>query len=304
MLGTALIDILAGQYEIFATSRSLGIERENTQWELFDLTDLQRLDDWLISIKPDVVIHCAAMVDVDECEKNKDIAKSLHIKTTEVIARKLQKSNGQLVYISTDSVFDGNKKTLYTEDDDVQPLNFYAKTKLLGEAPVLLTDKGLVLRTNIIGWSRTDKESFAEWVLKGLVEQRSLTLFHDVLFSPLHVSDLSIIIKETLGQQMCGLYHASSRDYVSKFDFGVIMADIFGLPSGNLVKKSVDELGLKAKRPKNMVLSNSKLHKEIGHDFPRTKDAVKLMKEQYLKGWVSNIKKRKMANGYEFWRVG
>ena len=78
MLGTALIDKLAGQHKVFSTARSQGIEEKHTQWKCFDLTDLQQLDDWLTEMKPDVVVHCAAIVNVDLCEKMIEDSKKLH----------------------------------------------------------------------------------------------------------------------------------------------------------------------------------------------------------------------------------
>ncbi|SVC84829.1 uncharacterized protein METZ01_LOCUS337683, partial [marine metagenome] len=188
MLGTALIYKFRDPYRVYATARSQGLIKKNVYWHCFDLTDIERLESWLLKTKPDVVIHCAAMVNVDECEIKEDLAYQLHVKTTEIIANFLNNHNGQLIYISTDSVFDGYKKKKYSEEDLTNPLNVYSKTKLLGENSVLSMKKGLVLRTNIIGWSMKDKISFAEWVLINLVKKKPIKLFNDVFISPLHVS--------------------------------------------------------------------------------------------------------------------
>jgi dTDP-4-dehydrorhamnose reductase len=303
MLGTALIDKLDEQYVVFATARSQGLKKNNVQWKCFDLIDFQELSNWLIGTQPDVVIHCAAIVDVDNCENNKSLATKLHIKTTIIIANYLDKKNGQLIYISTDSVFDGDKKAPYIEKDRVNPLNIYAKTKLLGEDSVLLMKNGLVLRTNIIGWSRMEKTSFAEWMLRGLVEQQPLTLFNDVLFSPLHVSELSLIIIKAIVRNLSGLYHISSTDSLSKYDFGIMMADVFSLPTDKIVSISVDDLEFKTKRPKNMALSNKKITNILGSDLPSTRDGINLMKEQLENGWLAKIKGRSMRQGYHFWRL-
>ena len=144
MLGTALIYKFGDQYQVYATSRSQGLIKKNVYWHCFDLTDLERLDSWLLKTKPDVVIHCAAMVNVDECEIKEDLAYQLHVKTTEIIANFLNNHDGQLIYISSDSVFDGYKKNKYSEEDLTNPLNVYSKTKLLGENSVLSMKKGLV----------------------------------------------------------------------------------------------------------------------------------------------------------------
>jgi dTDP-4-dehydrorhamnose reductase len=186
------------------------------------------------------------------------------------------------------------------ESDEVNPLNIYAKTKLLGEKPVLLMENGLVLRTNIIGWSRSDNSSFAEWILKGLSENKPLTLFDDVMFSPLHVSNLSIIITQAIESEISGLYHCTSKDSVSKFDFGIKMATVFNLSISNIKKISVDDMNFKANRPKNMALNSKKLSSILRYDFPTATDAIKLMKDQYDNGWLSRIKDVKLGNNYKF----
>ena len=300
MLGTALIDELTNKYKVFATSRNKGFEKEGIQWDCFDLTNTQHLKKWLVNTAPDVVVHCAAMVNVDGCENNEDSATKLHVDTTTTIANYLDKNNKRLVYISTDSVFDGKRNRPYVESDKVNPLNIYARTKLLGEKPTLLMESGLVLRTNIIGWSRSDNISFAEWILKGLAESEPLTLFDDVMFSPLHVSNLSIIINQAIENDISGLYHCTSKDSISKFDFGIKMASVFNLSISNIKKISVDSMNFKANRPKNMALNSKKLSSVLGCVLPTASDAIKLMKDQYDNGWLSRIKGVKLKNNYKY----
>ena len=190
MLGTALVSRLSKSYKVFATSRSKGLEGKNIDWNCFDLTNIELLDKWMNRVEPDIVIHCAAIVNVDACEESVDLATALHFETTKAMSKYLDCNNGRLIYISTDSVFDGKKQGIYNEFDLVNPLNIYAKTKLMGEGSVQSIKNGLVLRTNIIGWTQEASVSFAEWVLKSLVDKTPLSLFHDVYFSPLHVDDL------------------------------------------------------------------------------------------------------------------
>ena len=302
MLGTALIYKFGDQYQVYATSRSQGLIKKNVYWHCFDLTDLERLESWLLKTKPDVVIHCAAMVNVDECEIKEDLAYQLHVKTTEIIANFLNNHNGQLIYISTDSVFDGFTKKKYSEEDLTNPLNVYSKTKLLGESSVLSMKKGVVLRTNIIGWSMKDKISFAEWVLINLVKKKPIKLFNDVFISPLHVSELSEIIIQLIKRKVTGLYHVSSQDSLSKYDFGLIMAEAFECSPEYFHEISVDDLGLKAKRPKNIALSNQKITQLLGYDFSYSCEAVNIMKEEYKNGYLAQIKNREIQKNYEFWK--
>jgi dTDP-4-dehydrorhamnose reductase len=283
MLGTALVSHMSKLYKVFATSRSKGEEGQNIDWDCFDLTDVVLLNVWLERSKPDLVIHCAAIVNVDHCEGDVELATKLHVETTKVIANYLNSTNGRLVYISTDSVFDGEKHYAYNESDTENPLNVYAKTKFFGEKYVQSMDNGLILRTNIIGWTQGGKTSFAEWVLESLVNNKPLNLFYDVHFSPLHVDDLSLIIERIINKPISGLYNCASSSSISKYDFGKKMAEIFRLSDENINRVSVKGMNFKADRPKNMALDVKKISSALACDFPNVVDAIKLMKSQYDK---------------------
>jgi dTDP-4-dehydrorhamnose reductase len=288
MLGTALIAKLSKKHSVFATARAMGYQSEGVYWDCFDITNFTKLSKWLNNICPDVVIHCAAMVNVDMCEKNQDYATKLHYKSTANLANLLDEDKKKLIYISTDSVFDGTKSGEYVESDKVNPLNIYAKTKLLGENPALSIENGLVIRTNIVGWNVFGKSSFAEWILNGLINKQQLALFSDVKFSPIHVIELSQIINRIIDTQLTGLFHCSSKDCLSKYEFGIKMAEIFNLPKDKIRKISIDDISLDAERPKNMGLSSSKLKSILDFDIS-SYDAIELMKVQYDNGWFKRI---------------
>jgi dTDP-4-dehydrorhamnose reductase len=283
MLGTALVRRLSKSNKVFATSRSVGVEGKGIEWDCFDLTDIPLLNKWLNKVKPDVVVHCAAIVNVDLCEENVDLATKLHVETTKTMADYLDSNNAKLIYISTDSVFDGEKQGAYSEADLVNPLNVYAKTKLMGEEAAQSMNNSLILRTNIIGWTLESRASFAEWMLKSLIDKTPLNLFHDVYFSPLHVDDLSSIIGRIIDRPVFGLYHCTSSDSISKYDFGKRMAEIFQLSDLNINRVGADSMKFKANRPKNMALNVKKIGLVLECNLPSAIDVIKLMKYQYDK---------------------
>jgi dTDP-4-dehydrorhamnose reductase len=281
MLGSAIIKVLSGAHEIFATSRSKGLSLYNVKWDCFDLTDSNHLTRWLVDTDVDLVIHCAAMIDVDKCEDSVIRATKINSESTRALSAHLDRLGKKLIYICTDAVFDGKKKGAYIETDKVFPLNVYAKTKLLGEDSVLKTSRGLVLRVNIIGWRADEKKSFFEWLLEGLKEKKNLNLFDDVFFSPLNVADLAKIISQIIDKELIGIYHCGSRDFCSKYQFGIRVAEIFGLPSNKVTQVSLKDVSLRAHRPKNLVLNSTKLVKVLGHQLPSVDEAINLMKKQY-----------------------
>ena len=138
---------------------------DSTKFTQLDITDRRKFLDVVRKIRPDWIIHCAAMTNVDLCEEQKDKAWSVNVDGTKNVieASRLVKSN--FIYISTDYVFDG-KKGFYREDDIPNPLSHYAKTKLAGEKLVETSGRYIIVRSSVI-YSKK-KGNFVSWVLDSL----------------------------------------------------------------------------------------------------------------------------------------
>lgn len=266
MLGLSLLRAFAGKYRCVAVSRNRGPD-PTEDWRVADLldTDIRAL---LTACRPDVVVHCAAITSVDQCESNPQVAQKLHVRSTEGLAEACRAINAQLVYISTDSVFDGAKEAPYTELDRPQPLNVYANTKLDGERSVLAYSKGLVLRTNIFGWRWQGPASFSEWILAGLQQQAELTMFTDVMYSPIASEELARVIDMCIERDIAGLYHAGGGESLSKYDFSLKVARAFSLPATYVRPIKLAEKELVARRPANMALDSSALGRLLGKAMP------------------------------------
>ena len=283
MLGSAILKELSQNKnnKIYATSRSKTKINSNINWTCFDITNSLDLDSWLLNSNLDALIHCAASVDVDKCEKNKIFVNKLHIGSTKIISSYMRNNNKKLIYISSDSVFDGKKKSPYFETDTPKPLNYYAETKHIGEELALSVNDGIILRTNIIGWGTGGKISFFEWLLSGLINRKDLNLFDDVFFSPLDVVDCSKIIASLLDSDLSGIYNCASNNFVSKYEFGLKTAQLFNIQKHKIKKVSVDDMNFKAKRPKNMSLNTEKLKIDLKYNLPSYEDAILSLKKQY-----------------------
>ena len=281
MLGSAILRQLSGRFDLLAIARTRGYCHGNITWASFDLLDTNLLQNWLSENSPDIIIHCAANVNVDECENNTAKTTALHVGVTSVLANYCEQFSRKLIYLSTDSVFNGQLARVYTEVDDPDPLNHYAKTKLLGEKPVLDCGFGTVLRTNILGLGLERKTTFFDWLLKGLQSGDKLTLFKDVLFSPITVERCASVIEKLINTEVFGLFHCGSRDRVSKFEFGILTAEIFKLPHEGVECVSVETFGFDATRPKNMSLDSSKLKDALNITLPTVKTAILDLHTQY-----------------------
>ncbi|MFH1776592.1 MAG: SDR family oxidoreductase [Candidatus Omnitrophota bacterium] len=277
MLGSALLARFAKKYQCSALDIKPGASIPGVDWISCELTDVAAAKEAVKRCCPDVVIHCAALVNVDLCESNIEKAYSLHVGSTRTLSEECQARNIGLIYISTDSVFDGNKNGAYTELDEPAPLNTYARTKFEGEKEALKNAQGLVLRTNIFGWTEQGK-SFAEWILEGLRGDKQLTMFTDVFFTPISTFGLADVISLCIDKSLKGLYHAGGGEVLSKFDFAIKVSSIYGLSADRVIPVVLDDVKLTAPRAKNMALDSSKLSQALDFNMPDVAASLKLWK--------------------------
>ena len=144
-----------------------------------------------------------------------------------------------MIYTSTDSVFNGRKNGLYNEDDEPDLPNVYGRTKREGEVTALAAPGGTVLRTNIFGWSRAERLSFVEWVMKALIERTRLAMFADVKYTPIHVSHVAEVVSKVLAAKVSRLFHATGSSVLSKYDFPLQMAAT-ALDTGSIARRDAD----------------------------------------------------------------
>jgi dTDP-4-dehydrorhamnose reductase len=253
-----------------------------------DLTAPGEIERLLDATQPDWVIHCAALANVDACETDPQLAHRINAEVPKKFAL-VAKGGARLVHISTDAVFDGVKGN-YTEDDAPNPLSVYAETKLAGERAVLQANPDVIVaRVNLFGWSMGGKRSLAELFVNNLSAGKGMMGFTDVYFCPLLVNDIGPILFAMLEKGLSGLYHVFASDAMSKYDFGVAVAEKFGLDAGLITPTRVADSGLKAARAPNLVMSTHKLSTALGHDTPKLSPAIHRFWGLYQQGYPQKI---------------
>lgn len=262
MLGSSLAKALRGTYEVFG-SDLIPVSIFGCSCQQMDLLNENSLKNHIVEVKPDVLIHTVAMVNVDLCEMQPNQARLLNSELTGRVAKLCKEYCIKMVYISTDAVFDGEMKGLYAETDKIHPLNVYGKTKADGESRTLHLDNGLVLRTNIYGMNIQNKKSFGEWIVCALKNGETLNMFTDVLFSPILTTDFSEIVCLSIKNDLRGIYHVCATGSVSKYEFGIAVKDIFNIKSGHILPCISSSMGFAALRSKNMGMSNQKICREL-----------------------------------------
>jgi len=240
--------------EVFAdTELYLGDHRAN------DITHPEIIEA-ISGFKPDVVIHAAAMTDVDECERNREQAFLVNEHGTRYVAQGAEKSGAVMVYISSDYVYDGTKSEPYVETDMPCPVNVYGQSKLAGEqATREQVKRWLIVRTSWVYGS--NRKNFVTSVLEWAKSQPVLRLVSDKIGSPSYALDVVRATRSLLEQGAWNhLYHVSGEGSCTWEEYGREILMVAGLKN-NITAITFDDLKLPAKRPNNTVLKNAKLAK-------------------------------------------
>jgi len=253
-----------------------------------DLTNRNALSELFDHTQPELVVNCAAMANVDQCEKDPIQAEKINTEVPGYLAEICGENEIPFVHISTDAVFDGEKGD-YTETDILNPLSIYAKTKLEGEKRVLdVNQQALIARVNFFGFSITGKRSLAEFFLRNLISGKTLYGFTDILFSTMYVNDLVEILFTMIKKKLSGIYHVVSPDHLSKYDFGMLISKKFNLDGSLISPESYLKGDLIAKRSPNLFLNISKLL-STGIEIPNVALAVDHFYSAYTDGYSDKI---------------
>ena len=245
--------------------------------------------------KPELILHTAALAIVDACEKEPDKARRINTEVPGELALEAYKHGIQMIHISTDAVFDGERGD-YSEEDFPNPLSIYARTKLEGEKEVANSySDSIIARVNFYGWSLYGKRSLAELFVYNLRSGVGMKGFTDVHFCSLFVLELADILLEMAEKDLHGTFHTVSRESLSKYEFGIRIAKRFGLDEALITPIEVCEAGLVAARSPNLTLRTDKLSKALGHMLPGQEMGLDRFFHQDADGSVQNL--RDLASG-------
>lgn len=267
LLGAHLAELLSRRHAVTGVDRHPWWGNRPIPVVNGDLTDPGFARKAAQEAAPEAVVHCAALVDVELCEREPARARAMNVEATRLLAEAAG-PKCLFIYISTDAVFSGGK-SLWKEEDAPAPLSVYARSKLEGErAAREAAPRHLVVRTNFYGWGSGRKPTFGEWMYDSLEKGKPITLFSDVHFTPIYVGDLAERIALLVSADKTGLYHLGGAERVSKAEFGLKMAELAGFPAPQVRIGSVEESPLKAPRAKDSSLDSSRFVRETGAALP------------------------------------
>ncbi|MBM3327000.1 MAG: dTDP-4-dehydrorhamnose reductase [Calditrichaeota bacterium] len=246
-----------------------------------DLTDRRKTLERIAAWQPAVIVHTAAMTDVDGCESRREDCWRINVSATETIAKTAKSCSAHLIYISTDYVFDG-KSGPYDETAVPNPLGFYGKSKLAGENVVRGAEiDWVILRTIVLyGTGRRVKSSFITWLLAQLRSGKPVKIVNDQWGNTTIVDDLASAIDRVIMLQKTGLFNVAGRTFQTRYDMALTAAQIFDLDASLISPISTSEFKQPAPRPLRSGLIVTKAERELYLTFRSTEQALELYREQ------------------------
>jgi len=253
------------------------IETDVTSDKYLDITDAKSIRSILADEKPEWVVNCAAYTKVDACETDEETATLLNGTAPGYLAAECAACGIKLLHISTDYVFDGRKEGPYNEDDPVNPINAYGRSKLKGELAVVSGMKNyMIVRTQ---WLFGENgPNFVDTILKLARERGSIDVVIDQFGSPTYSSDLSKAIRLLIENDARGIFHVCNRGKTSWFEFAKKAVELCLIPA-SVNPVSTEGFPRPAKRPANSILSTKKFTRLTGRLMPPWQIAL----QEYLK---------------------
>lgn len=236
--------------------------------------------------RPEVVIHAAALTDVDKCEIERGLAWEINVGGTRNVARLSREYGAFLIYISTDYVFRGDRG-MYREEDERGPVNYYGLTKLEGEDEVMRSaGEYCIVRPSVIYGARpaSGKANFALWVLGKLGKGEEVDVAADQWASPTLSSNLAEMVLEVAERRLSGIYHLAGATRASRYDFAKMLARAFGLDERLVRPTTMDKIGWVARRPRDSSLDVSKAMRDLRNKPLPLDIAVMKLREELRAG--------------------
>lgn len=260
-------------YDVVKALESRGYQPVGVDREEMDLMNNNMIQNFIMNLKPEAIIHCAAYTAVDQAEEEVEICYQINAEAVKVIAECAKTLDIPMIYISTDYVFDGTKASEYVETDIPNPINVYGASKLKGEQYVQqLLEKFYIVR---ISWVfGINGNNFIKTMQRLGNEQDQLNIIHDQVGSPTYTAHLAPLLVDMIETDQYGIYHATNEGYCSWYEFA---AEIFKQSQLDVTLHPIttDQYKTKAKRPLNSKMSKQKLSDYGFHRLPTWQEALK-----------------------------
>jgi dTDP-4-dehydrorhamnose reductase len=274
-LGTNAGVLLRGRARLIGQARSAADSSLYETIHGLDLRDSARVGALVRAVNPDVVLHAAAISGHETSANDPDQAFAVNVVATQEIARAASDIGARMVHISTDAVFAGTTGN-YAETDEPEPFSYYGETKLAGEDAVRReVEDHLVVRTNFFGWSETGRKSVLEFFVNSLRERQNVRGYPDFIVTSIYVRALLEAIWQLGEEGAVGTLHVASSDALSKYDYGILVAEQFGLDADLIARRGPDADAHAASRSRDLSLDTSRAAAILGRPLQTQGEGIR-----------------------------
>lgn len=276
LLGGYLVkDLHNAGHQLLATSKGSNrtiardlIDGGIVHYESTDITDTESMGRLVENFSPDLVIHAAAITQVDYCEQHREECWNTNVVATAHVIAAARYARAALLYVSTDFVFSG-EKGMYSEEDETGPVNYYGTSKLAAEKLVMESAlnwsicRTVLVYGNAIGPTRSH---MLTWVQNELSKGNTIKVVADQVRTPTYAGDLSAGIVLMANKAARGIYHISGKDIVTPYDMAVQTAQYLSLDASLIQKVDASSFSQPAKRPPKTGFNILKAKRDLGYD--------------------------------------
>lgn len=284
LLGQHLTKLLIDKnYQVVATSR--GESRlpfqpsDNYTYHSMDIANAFDTYAVMNREKPDVVVHAAAMTQVDDCELQPEQCERINVQGTAQILTDAETFSSHFIYISTDFVFDGERGN-YKEEDETLPISLYGFSKLQAESMVQTSDIPFaIVRTCLVYGNllKGTRSNIVSWVKDSLEQGKTIQVVSDQVRTPTYVEDLAKGIALIIEKKATGIYHISGKDWLTPYDIALKTAAKYNLDAGKIVKVDAATFKQPGRRPMKTGFVIEKARKELGYEPMSFDEGLSLM---------------------------
>ncbi len=244
-----------------------------------DYCNKKDLKSIIYGIEPNVIVNCAAMTNVDQCEKDKSTAWNANAELVETLAKICRVMESRLITFSTDYIFDGQDGP-YGETGLPNPLSYYGRTKLAGENLALsVLDNLTIIRSNVVyGSSSYGNVDFIRWVIEKLNNGSSIKIIEGQWCNPTYVHDLARSVSRAIINESNGTFNVAGTDYLNRYEIAVKIAARMGFDNELIAPIPPGSLKQLAKRPEKGGLITFKAENEFGIKFTGLEEGLEMLK--------------------------
>lgn len=287
LLGQKLITQLVegDEFQVLASGRGgCRLPGDGFEYITLDIEEKEEVDQVFDEYQPDIVIHGAAMTQVDDCELNQEACYRANVTATENLIQASERHNSHFIFVSTDFIFSGDKGPL-DELEKPSPVNYYGETKLIGEQ-ILQKSKlnWAIARTVLVYGIAHDmsRSNIILWVKKSLEMGKQLNVVDDQFRTPTLAEDLAAGCILIAKQKAEGIYNISGEDFLTPYEMAMMTAEYFGLDQSLITRSDSKTFTQPAKRPPKTGFIVEKAKRELGFQPKTFRMGIAILAKQII----------------------